>query len=442
MPPARRIVALLAADLLCAGICLRFQNRLPHLRPVGAFCQQFDRVVESLSVEESKAFAFQVVGRCPESRARAGVIRTLHGEIPTPVFAPVATQGTVKSLAPRELLELGVTLILANTYHLYLRPGPEVIAGLGGIHPFMGWEGAIMTDSGGFQIFSLEHLRRVDSEGVTFRSHLDGSEQHLTPERAIEVQERLGADLILCLDICTPYPSSREESEADLRRTHHWAERSLKAHTRSDQALFGIVQGGMYTELRKESACFFAGLDFPGYSIGGLSVGEPKEMMHQMLEVTVSLLPDDKPRHLLGVGSPEDLFECTALGVDIFDCALPTRIARNGCFLTRHGRLNIRNSRYTDDPASIEEGCECYLCRNFSRAYLRHLVMAKEILGVCLATVHNLHFLLNLMREIREAILRGDFVALKEEFLASYEVVDYEARVRNREAWLARLRGG
>jgi len=393
-------------------------------------------------MEESKAFAFQVVGRCPKSWARAGVIRTPHGEIPTPVFAPVGTQATVKSLSPRELLELGATLILANTYHLYLRPGPEVVASLGGIHPFMGWKGPIMTDSGGFQVFSLEHLRRVDNEGVTFRSHLDGSEQHLTPKRVIEVQELLGADLILCLDICTPYPSSREQSEADLRRTHHWAERSLKAHTRPDQALFGIVQGGTYALLREESARFFAHLDFPGYSIGGLSVGEPKEMMHQMLEVTVPLLPEDKPRHLLGVGSPEDLFQCTALGIDMFDCALPTRIARNGSFFTRQGRLNIRNSRYADDPAPIEEGCECYACQNFSRAYLRHLVMAKEILGVRLATIHNLHFMLNLMREIREVISKGDFMALKEEFLASYGVVDYEARIRNREAWLARLRGG
>ncbi len=369
------------------------------------------------------------------------MIRTPHGEIPTPVFAPVGTQATVKSLSPRELLELGATLILANTYHLYLRPGPEVVASLGGIHPFMGWKGPIMTDSGGFQVFSLEHLRRVDDKGVTFRSHLDGSEQHLTPESVIEVQEQLGADLILCLDICTPYPSSREQCEADLRWTHHWAKRSLKAHTRPDQALFGIVQGGTYALLREESARFFADLDFPGYSIGGLSVGEPKEMMHQMLEVTVPLLPEDKPRHLLGVGSPEDLFECTALGIDMFDCALPTRIARNGSFFTRQGRLNIRNSRYTDDPAPIEEGCECYACQNFSRAYLRHLVMAKEILGVSLATIHNLHFMLNLMREIREAISKGDFMALKEEFLASYEVVDYEARIRNREAWRARLRG-
>ncbi len=399
-------------------------------------------MVESLSVEESKAFAFQVVGRCPQSWARAGVIRTPHGEIPTPVFAPVGTQATVKSVSPRELSELGATLILANTYHLYLRPGPEVVASLGGIHRFMGWEGPIMTDSGGFQVFSLEHLRRVDSEGVTFRSHLDGSEQHLTPERVIEIQEQLGADLILCLDICTPYPSSREESEADLRRTHHWAERCLKAHTRSDQALFGILQGGTYATLREESACFFADLDFPGYSIGGVSGGEPKEMMHQMLEVMVPLLPQDKPRHLLGVGSPEDVFECTALGIDIFDCALPTRIARNGSFFTRQGRINIRNSRYADDPAPIEEGCDCYACQNFSRAYLRHLVMAKEILGVHLATIHNLHFMFNLMREIREAISRGDFMALKEEFLASYEVVEYEARMRNRERWLARLRGG
>ncbi len=385
---------------------------------------------------------FEVVSHCPESQARAGLIHTPHGPIPTPVFAPVGTQATVKALSPRELAELGVSLLLVNTYHLFLRPGPEVVAGLGGLHPFMGWPGPIMTDSGGFQVFSLEHLREVGEEGVTFRSHLDGAERRLTPEVAIEVQEKLGADLILTLDICTPYPAPEEQVEADMRLTHLWASRCLAAHTRADQALFGIVQGGTYSHLRRESAQFLASLDFPGYAIGGLSVGEPKETMHEILEITVPLLPEGKPRHLLGVGSPEDLFECTARGMDIFDCALPTRIARNGAFFTPWGRLNIRNARYTDDPSPLVEGCQCYACQNFSRAYLRHLVMAKEILGLRLGTIHNLHFMLQLMGQIREAIIEGRFAALKEGFLASYRAVDYEARRRNREARLARLKEG
>jgi len=303
------------------------------------------------------------------------------------------------------------------------------------LHGFMGWHGPIMTDSGGFQVFSLAHLRAVDMTGVTFRSHLDGSEHLLTPEKAIEIQEKLGADIILCLDEC-PEPLNYDYNVQALERTHHWAERCRAAHTRHAQALFGIVQGGAFADLRRESAEFITALDFPGYSIGGLSVGEPKEVMHEMLEVTVPLLPEDKPRHLLGVGSPEDLFEGVARGMDIFDCVLPTRVARNGGLFIRTGRLNIRNARYTDDPAPIEEGCDCYACRHFSRAYLRHLIMAKEILGLRLATLHNLHFMLNLMREIREAILAGTFSALKREFLSNYEIVPHEARQHSREARL------
>jgi len=368
------------------------------------------------------------------------VIHTPHGPIPTPVFAPVGTQATVKTVSPKELRELGASLILANTYHLYLRPGPDTIADLGGLHGFMGWDGPIMTDSGGFQVFSLARLRAVDVTGVTFRSHLDGSEHLLTPEKAIEIQEKLGADIILCLDEC-PEPLDYDYNVQALERTHHWAERCKQAHTRHDQALFGIVQGGAFADLRRQSAEFITALDFPGYSIGGLSVGEPKEVMHEMLEATVSLLPEDKPRHLLGVGSPEDIFEGVDRGIDIFDCALPTRIGRNGAVFTRPGRLNLRNARYADDPAPIEEGCDCYTCRYFSRAYLRHLIMAKEILGLRLATLHNLHFMLNLMRQIREAILAGTFAALKEEFLANYEIVPHEARQRNRGARKQRSRG-
>jgi queuine tRNA-ribosyltransferase len=386
-------------------------------------------------------FGFELLKKDPLSQARAGVIHTPHGLISTPVFAPVGTQATVKAVSPKELRELGASLILANTYHLYLRPGPDTIAHLGGLHGFMGWDGPIMTDSGGFQVFSLARLRAVDMTGVTFRSHLDGSEHLLTPEKAIEIQEKLGADIILCLDECAE-PLDYDYNVRALERTHHWAERCKAAHNRRDQVLrqgsgqtlFGIVQGGAFADLRRQSAEFITTLDFSGYSIGGLSVGEPKELMHEMLEVTAPLLPEDRPRHLLGIGSPEDIFEGVARGMDIFDCALPTRVARNGAIFTRPGRLNLRNAQYTDDPAPMEEGCECYTCRHFSRAYLRHLIMAKEILGLRLATLHNLHFMLNLLREIREATLAGAFAALKQEFLTNYETIPHEARQRNREA--------
>jgi queuine tRNA-ribosyltransferase len=399
------------------------------------------------------SFVFDLLKKDPHSRARAGVIHTPHGPIPTPVFAPVGTQATVKAVSPRELRELGVSLILANTYHLYLRPGPDTVADLGGLHDFMGWDGPIMTDSGGFQVFSLAHLRSVDRTGVTFRSHLDGSEHLLTPEKAIEIQEKLGADIILCLDEC-PEPLDYDYNVQALERTHHWAERCKQAHTRRDQALrpaseaasgqalFGIVQGGAFADLRRQSAEFITALDFLGYSIGGLSVGEPKEVMHEMLEVTMPLLPTDKPRHLLGIGSPEDIFEGVARGIDIFDCVLPTRIARNGALFIRTGRINIRNAQYADDVAPIEEGCDCYTCRHFSRAYLRHLIKAKEILGLRLATLHNLHFMLNLLREIREAILADTFSALRKEFLANYETVPHEVRQQGREARLQRLQLG
>jgi queuine tRNA-ribosyltransferase len=381
------------------------------------------------------AFGFELLKKDPHSRARVGVMHTPHGQIPTPVFAPVGTQATVKAVSPRELRELGASLVLANTYHLYLRPGPDTIANLGGLHGFMSWDGPIMTDSGGFQVFSLAHLRAVDTTGVTFRSHLDGSEHLFTPKKVIEIQGKLGADIILCLDECTE-PLDYEYNVQALERTHNWAERCRAAHTRQDQALFGIVQGGAFADLRRQSAEFITSLDFPGHSIGGLSVGEPKEVMHEMLEVTVPLLPEDKPRHLLGVGSPEDIFEGVARGIDIFDCALPTRIARNGSLFVRTGRLNIRNAQYANDPAPIEEGCECYTCRHFSRAYLRHLIMAKEILGFRLATLHNLRFMVSLLQEIREAILAGTFSVLKKEFLANYEIIPHEVRQRNKEARL------
>jgi queuine tRNA-ribosyltransferase len=338
------------------------------------------------------------------------------------------------------LNELGASLIVANTYHLYLRPGVEIVAEMGGLHSFMGWDGPILTDSGGFQVFSMEHLRDVDDDGVTFRSHIDGSEHRLTPEKSIAVQEQLGADLVVALDVCPPYPSSREYNRVALERTHVWAERCLAAQTRQDQMMFGVVQGGTAPDLRRQGARYVTSLDFPGIAIGGLSVGEPKELMHSMLEVTIPLLPEDKPRHLLGVGSPEDLFECIARGIDIFDCALPTRVARNGTFFTPQGRLNIRNAEYRDDGSPVLEGCSCYTCRTFSRAYLRHLVIAKEILGLHLATLHNLHFMIQLMQTIRSAIEEGSFVRLKEQFLGAYRTADYDAAKRDRSAWVGKLR--
>ncbi len=366
------------------------------------------------------SFRFEIVARCPTTQARAGVVHTPHGEIPTPVFAPVGTQASVKAVAPRDLEELGASLIMVNSYHLYLRPGADVVAGLGGLHAFMGWPHPLMTDSGGFQIFSLEDLRSVSDEGVHFRSHLDGSEHLLTPEKAMAIQEQIGADIIMALDVCMPGDSSYEENVASLARTNHWARRCLAAHSRRDQALYGIVQGGTHEDLRQESARVISRMGFPGYAIGGLSVGEPKPVMHRMLDVQVPLLPDGAPRHLLGVGAPDDLFEGVARGIDSFDCVLPTRLARNGAALTHAGRINLRNARYADDASPIEVGCGCYCCHHFSRAYLRHLVKAGEILGLHLLTVHNLHFMLSLMQRIRRALLDGNFASLREQFLSQY----------------------
>jgi queuine tRNA-ribosyltransferase len=365
-------------------------------------------------------FKFDLIKTDPQTLARASVFSTRHGEIPMPAFAPVGTQATVKATSPHELCQLGASLVLANTYHLYLRPGADLIARLGGVHRFMAWDGPLLTDSGGFQVFSLAALRQVDDDGVTFRSHIDGSEHRLTPEKAIAIQEQLGADIIMAFDECAE-PHDRAYNETALARTHTWAERCRAAQTRHDQALFGIVQGGIFSDLRQESARFLTNLDFSGHAIGGLSVGETKAEMHAMLEVTVPLLPADKPRYLMGVGSPEDLFEGVARGIDLFDCVLPTRIARNGAVFTRQGRLNLRNAKHADDPRPIEENCACYACQHFSRAYLRHLIAAKEILGLRLTTIHNLHFTLDLMRQMRASILDGTFGALREEFLASWQ---------------------
>lgn len=372
-------------------------------------------------------FSFELLHQDNATQARAGVIHTPHGDIPTPVFAPVGTQATVKTLTPADLHELGATLILANTYHLYLRPGPELIADFGGLHKFMQWDGPILTDSGGFQVFSLSGLREIDETGVTFRSHLDGSSHRFTPERVIEIEEQLGADIIMAFDECPPPDDYNYNVEA-LNRTHRWAERCKAAQRRPDQALYGIVQGGVFQDLRWQSAEFLAELDFPGYAIGGLSVGETKAEMHAMLEILHPALPRLKPRYLMGVGSPEDLFECVARGVDQFDCVLPTRIARNGAVFTHRGRVNLRNARFATAKGPIEPDCHCYTCRTFSLAYLRHLVVAKEILALRLATIHNLHFILEIMRRIRQSIVEGTFAQYRQKFLANYRTVPEHKR--------------
>ena len=386
------------------------------------------------------AIDFTLLRSDSNSCARVGCISTPHGEISTPAFAPVGTQATVKALDPRDLCALGAELILSNTYHLYLRPGADLVAEMGGLHSFMGWDGPILTDSGGFQVFSLAENRRVTDEGVEFRSHVDGSRHLFTPEMVVHVQQQLGADIIMVLDECAK-PDDRAYSEQALDRTHAWAERCLRAQSRIDQALFGIVQGGVFPDLRRKSAEFLVGLDFPGYAIGGLSVGEPKEQMYGILDITTPLLPEGKPRYLMGVGAPEDLLEGVARGVDMFDCVLPTRLARNGALFTRKGRINIRNAQFERDARPIEEGCQCYTCRSFSRAYLRHLFKAKELLAPRLATIHNVHFLLTLMQEIREAIAEGRFQTLKDDFLSIYPIIPHQVRAAHRERRNVRITG-
>ncbi|MGI6367928.1 MAG: tRNA guanosine(34) transglycosylase Tgt [Anaerolineae bacterium] len=374
--------------------------------------------------------AFEVLARDPGGSARRARLHTAHGTVQTPVFCPVGTLATVKSLTPRDLVEQGVQMILSNTYHLYLRPGAELIQELGGLHRFMAWQGPILTDSGGFQVFSLPGLRKVDQDGVTFRSHIDGSEHRFTPEKVISIQEMLGSDIAMVLDECAR-PDDRSYIEQAMVRTHAWAERCKRAHRREDQLLYGIVQGGIFDDLRAASAQAITGLDMDGYAIGGLSVGESKADMLRVLDGVVPLLPVDKPRYLMGVGAPEDLVEGVARGIDIFDCVLPSRLGRNGAVFTREGRINLRNARFRDDPAPIEENCTCYTCRNFGRAYLRHLILSQEILAAHLNTLHNVHFLVGLMSEIRRALEQGTFQELRASFWECYHVADQCARQRN-----------
>lgn len=383
---------------------------------------------------------FEISGKCKDTSARAGKLSLPRGDIYTPVFMPVGTQATVKTLSPDEIRGLGAQIILGNTYHLYLRPGVPVIEGFCGLHDFMSWQRPILTDSGGFQVFSLGHLRRISQDGVTFRSHIDGSEHFFTPEKVIQIQETLGADIIMSFDECPPYPSDFEYNRRSLELTHRWAEKGLVSQTRKDQALFGIVQGGVYPELRQESAKFLTSLDFPGYSIGGLSLGEPKETTYSILEETVPFLPQSKPRYLMGVGSPEDLFECISRGIDMFDAVLPSRVARNGALFTKNGRRNIRNAVFRHQEAPLDETCDCYTCANFSAAYLHHLFKCSEMLGYRLATIHNLRFMVRLAEDIRKSILDQTFVNLRDEFLSSYQPTDQETRLAQKAKWVAAQR--
>lgn len=374
-------------------------------------------------------FHFAVIHKDSRSQARLGHLTTAHGSVTTPAFMPVATQGTVKATSPRELRELGTEIILANAYHLYLRPGVDLIEQTGGLQRFMGWDGPILTDSGGYQVFSLRELCRVSEAGVAFRSHIDGSHHFLTPEAVVHAQERLGVDIAMVLDHCIPGLASYAEATQATALTTRWAARSLEMKTRQDQALFAIVQGGMFPDLREQSARALVALGFPGYAVGGLSVGEDPSLTAQLAGHTVQFLPESAPRYLMGVGTPEQLVRYVALGFDLFDCVLPTRNARNGTLFTRTGKLNIRRAEYATDPRPIEEGCACYTCQHFSRAYLRHLAVAGEILSARLNTLHNLYFYQHLMRTMRQALMADRFEVFARPFLEPVTASRAEERV-------------
>jgi queuine tRNA-ribosyltransferase len=353
------------------------------------------------------AFRFEILKKDLFSKARLGRIETDHGSFSTPAFLPVGTQGTVKSLTPEELVEVGVEAILGNTYHLYLRPGHDTIGRLGGLHTFIHWERPILTDSGGYQIFSLAKLRKISEDGVTFQSHIDGSLHFLTPEKVVEIQRTLGSDIAMVLDECIPYPSPYEYAKASTSLTIRWAKKSLEQRQETDPALFAIVQGGMYQDLREESAQALVKMDFQGYAIGGVSVGEPKSLMRNVLEWTTPFLPENAPRYLMGVGTPEDILDAVMLGIDLFDCVLPTRNARNGMLFTSIGKMSIKQAQYSEDERPVDETCACYTCRHYSRAYLRHLYLANEILSSRLNTIHNLYYYMNFIKITQEAIREG-----------------------------------
>jgi queuine tRNA-ribosyltransferase len=391
--------------------------------------------------QEVKEFAieahFTPVKICTDTRARLGKLVTSHGVVPTPAFLPVASQGAVKTLTPEELKDIGVTIVLSNTYHLYLQPGIDVIEKFGGLHRFMDWGGPILTDSGGYQVFSLARLCKVTDDGVTFRSHIDGSEHHLTPESVIEFQQKLGADIIMTLDECSAPDAGMDRVREAVDRTSRWAERCRKHHRNSDQLLFGIVQGGTSLQLRQRSAKAITSLDFPGYAIGGLCLGEAKDLTWSMADETIPFLPAGRSRYLMGVGSPEDIVEGVSRGIDIFDSALPTRVARNGALFTLQGRQNIRKSVHKTKKGPVDADCDCYTCRNFSVAYLHHLFKCEELLAYRLATIHNLRFITRLMYQIHTAIQQGTFTAFKSNFLSQYQVTDEEVRLAQKRKWLS-----
>ena len=369
------------------------------------------------------AITYELVKKDERTGARAGIIHTPHGSFPTPIFMPVGTQASVKGVSPDELHDLGAGIILSNTYHLFLRPGMDLIREAGGLHKFMHWDRAILTDSGGFQVFSLGDLRKITEEGVTFRSHSDGSKKFLSPEVSMEVQMALGSDIVMAFDECVPYPADYNYAKQSTERTIRWLQRCKEAMTAPNQGLFGIVQGGMYKDLREWSARETTAMDLPGYAVGGLSVGEPKELMYEMLEYSTSLLPQDKPRYLMGVGTPDCLVEGVQRGIDMFDCVYPTRVARNGMAMTWTGRLVMKNAQFTHDHTVLEEGCGCYACRNgYTRAYIRHLVRANEIFGLRLLSLHNLYFLQEFMRRMRQAILDDRFTEFRSDFFNHYQM--------------------
>ena len=370
------------------------------------------------------SFEFKITNKDEKSPARVGLLTTPHGKIKTPVFMPVGTQASIKTLCSKEMEDLGTEIILGNTYHLYLRPGHELIERAGCLHNFMSWQKPILTDSGGYQVFSLNPLVKVNEEGVTFKSYLDGSTHQFTPEKVIQIQHSLGADIIMPLDECVPYPSSYPSTKRATEYTMQWAQRSKfeheKGESKESQTLFSIIQGGIYPNLREVCSNFMLDLDFPGFAIGGLSVGEPKDTSFEIVDLTINFLPEDKPRYLMGVGTPEDIVEAVNLGVDMFDCVLPTRNARNGTIFTRKGKMIIKSARYAEDFSPIDEKCGCLTCKNYSRAYIRHLFQSGEIAGLRLATIHSIYFYLNLMKEIRESISKGTFTEWRNNFLKEY----------------------
>ena len=367
-------------------------------------------------------FSYELKHVCKQSGARLGVLHTPHGDIETPIYMPVGTAATVKAMTSREMEEIGTQILLSNTYHLHLRPGEDLIQEAGGLHTFMNWNKPILTDSGGFQVFSLSKIRTIREEGVTFQSHIDGSRHFIGPETSMDIQQALGSDIAMAFDVCTAYPCDYATAKENMERTHRWAERCKAYHTREDQALFGIVQGAFFKDLRIESAKALSDMDFIGYGIGGLSVGEPKPVMYEMLEEMMPYMPEHKPRYLMGVGSPDCLVEGVFRGVDMFDCVLATRIARNGTVFTRNGRLVIRNATYARDFRPIDDSCDCYACQHFSRAYIRHLFKAGEITAGRLASIHNLRFLIHLMEDIRQAIREDRFLDFRREFFENYDM--------------------